>query len=389
MAPLSSNFVTRTALTVAMIAVFVGSILKGHLYVIGIVAIAQVTSFMEVMSLVHTANKEKGVRNTKSLSYYFLGITMYFLYGKSLIYYFKNILRSSTVATPLALDYHRFMSLALYAMGFVFFIWTLQEGSYREQFAHFAWTHLALIFLVIPGYFATNTILDGLFWFLLPTCQVVTNDIFAYLCGKAFGRTQLIKLSPKKTLEGFLGAWFFTVLFTFAFVRFLSTSVYLICPVNDLGASFATGLSCDVNPALIPQPLTFDITPTVSKTIVVEPMQIHGFFLATLASLVAPWGGFFASAIKRTLSIKDFGDSIPGHGGVTDRVDCQFVMVTIAYMYYHAFVLTSHVTPGELITAAITRLNAEDQLLVVKGISESLIRHGISRDAIAGIINGS
>ncbi len=41
------------------------------------------------------------------------------------------------------------------------------------------------------------------------------------------------------------------------------------------------------------------------------------------ASIIAPFGGFFASGFKRGFKIKDFGDSIPGHGGMTDRMDCQ------------------------------------------------------------------
>jgi phosphatidate cytidylyltransferase len=55
--------------------------------------------------------------------------------------------------------------------------------------------------------------------------------------------------------------------------------------------------------------------------VTIEPLQLHVFILSTCASLLAPWGGFFASAIKRTFKIKDYGDIIPGHGGITDRVD--------------------------------------------------------------------
>lgn len=47
--------------------------------------------------------------------------------------------------------------------------------------------------------------------------------------------------------------------------------------------------------------------------------------MAIFASLVAPFGGFFASGFKRAFNIKDFGQSIPGHGGMTDRMDCQYV----------------------------------------------------------------
>jgi phosphatidate cytidylyltransferase len=55
------------------------------------------------------------------------------------------------------------------------------------------------------------------------------------------------------------------------------------------------------------------------------PFQIHALVMATFASLVAPFGGFFASGFKRAFNIKDFGHSIPGHGGMTDRMDCQYV----------------------------------------------------------------
>ena len=52
-------------------------------------------------------------------------------------------------------------------------------------------------------------------------------------------------------------------------------------------------------------------------------MQFHAVVLAAFASIIAPFGGFFASGFKRGFKIKDFGDSIPGHGGMTDRMDCQ------------------------------------------------------------------
>ena len=53
------------------------------------------------------------------------------------------------------------------------------------------------------------------------------------------------------------------------------------------------------------------------------PYQLHLLVFAVFASLVAPFGGFFASGFKRAFNIKDFGHSIPGHGGMTDRMDCQ------------------------------------------------------------------
>lgn len=53
------------------------------------------------------------------------------------------------------------------------------------------------------------------FRFLLPATLIVINDIFAYIFGFFFGRTPLIKLSPKKTWEGFIGASVTTIISAF------------------------------------------------------------------------------------------------------------------------------------------------------------------------------
>lgn len=116
--------------------------------------------------------------------------------------------------------------------GFVFFVTSLQKGHYKFQFTQFAWTHMALYLIVVQAHFVMNNVFEGMIWFFLPVALVITNDIFAYICGMTFGRTPLIQLSPKKTLEGFLGAWIFTILFGVLFVNLMARSKYFICPVN-------------------------------------------------------------------------------------------------------------------------------------------------------------
>lgn len=61
---------------------------------------------------------------------------------------------------------------------------------------------MALYLIVVQAHFIMNNIFEGMIWFFLPVSLVITNDIFAYICGITFGRTQLIKISPKKTVEG-------------------------------------------------------------------------------------------------------------------------------------------------------------------------------------------
>lgn len=73
----------------------------------------------------------------------------------------------------------------------------------------------------------------------------------------------------------------------------------------------------------------------------IAPVQLHSLVLSCFASLIAPFGGFFASGLKRAFHIKDFGQSIPGHGGMTDRMDCQFIMGVFAHIYYQSFIKAS------------------------------------------------
>jgi len=112
-------------------------------------------------------------------------------------------------------------------------------------------------------------------------------------------------------------------------------------------------------------------------------MQIHILVFGTFASLIAPFGGFFASGLKRTFKIKDFGDSIPGHGGITDRMDCQFIMGFFAYMYYHSFIAVYKVSLGGVIETAITGLSPEEQMELLKGISKHLYNQGVIAEGVS------
>lgn len=98
---------------------------------------------------------------------------------------------------------------------------------------------MVLLLVVFQAHLIIKNVLNGLFWFLLPCGLVIVNDIFAYLCGITFGKTKLIEISPKKTLEGFLGAWFFTALASIILTRILSPYTYLTCPVEDLHTNFS------------------------------------------------------------------------------------------------------------------------------------------------------
>lgn len=92
------------------------------------------------------------------------------------------------------------------------------------------------------------------------------------------------------------------------------------------------------------------------------PIQWHSLVLSLFASLLSPFGGFFASGFKRAFKLKDFSDSIPGHGGVTDRMDCQFINGLFAYVYVSSFIRTRQFTATELFYIYQNQLPQSDQI---------------------------
>jgi phosphatidate cytidylyltransferase len=110
------NFYTRTVWTFAMLAGFFWALFAGHIYIIILITALQIISFNEVIAIHSVPSKARNLRFTKSLNWYFLGTTMYFLYGESVIYYFKHILLVDRILLPLA-THHRFISFMLYIIG--------------------------------------------------------------------------------------------------------------------------------------------------------------------------------------------------------------------------------------------------------------------------------
>jgi len=381
------SFITRTLATFAMIAGFFWILFSGHLYLIGLITLIQILCFKEVIAIADVPSKARDLRFSRSLNWYFLGTTMYYLYGESVVYYFKHIILVDKVLLPFA-THHRFISFMLYIVGFVFFVGSLQKGNYRFQFTQFAWTHMALCLIVVQAHFIMNNIFEGLIWMFLPAALVIINDIFAYICGITFGRTQLIAISPKKTVEGFLGAWICTNAGAVILTWLLTQSSYFTCPVNDLGANILTGLHCELNPVFIPH--SYSLLSPFNHTeysFTIQPIYFHALVFATFASLIAPFGGFFASGLKRTFKIKDFGTSIPGHGGMTDRMDCQFIMGFFAFMYYQSFIAQHKASVGDVIQTAIQGLSPEDQIELVRSMTRYLVNQDLVTQSALDCLN--
>ena len=229
---------------------------------------------------------------------------------------------------------------------------------------------------------------------------MIVNDIAAYLAGFFFGRTPLIKLSPKKTWEGFIGGFIGTVLVSWYLSGWMSQSSWLTCPRHDL--SIWQPMECTEPPEMF-QPRDFapidivaiwadepflqrvqylenrlpkSIREQLDVTIHAAPMQFHAVALALFASAIAPFGGFFASGFKRGFNIKDFGSSIPGHGGMTDRMDCQVVMALFSWIYFHSFTDRSTVTLAAVVSMVL-KLRPVDQLDLLLRVANMLQASGL------------
>jgi len=124
--------------------------------------------------------------------------------------------------------------------------------------------------------------------------------------------------------------------------------------------------SCEPDPIFVPvsyrvpEYLSF-VLPAV---IHVAPIQLIGLVLAVFAAMISPFGGFIASGFKRAYKIKvlapfsgvdleqDFGDSIPGHGGVMDRMDCQILMGVFVYVFMASFIDSADMNANDVIRAS-------------------------------------
>lgn len=241
-----------------------------------------------------------------------------------------------------------------------------------KQFSLFAWTHVALLIVVTQSYFIIKNIFEGLIWFIVPVSMIVCNDVMAYIFGFFFGRTPLIKLSPKKTWEGFIGGGISTVIFGALLSYVMCTYPYFVCPIEYSERLEKMTMDCEPGSLFQLREYIIPLGSLGAFSLTVYPFVMHSLALSVFSSVIGPFGGFFASGFKRAFKIKDFGDMIPGHGGIMDRFDCQFLMATFVNVYISSFIRTDAAPTPQKVLALAMHLAPEQQLQLFHMLRDSL-----------------
>jgi phosphatidate cytidylyltransferase len=116
-----------------------------------------------------------------------------------------------------------------------------------------------------------------------------TNDTMAYAVGSLIGKTKVTSISPKKSLEGYIGGLIFSLI-----------------------ASFA-----------------------LNHTLEIGLTAIQSLTLGVIISITANLGDLLISKLKRLYDFKDSGRLIPGHGGIMDRIDSLIFAMPFIYLFLY------------------------------------------------------
>ena len=156
------------------------------------------------------------------------------------------------------------------------------------------------------------------------------TDTFAYLIGSKYGQHKMAPhISPKKSWEGAIGGALIATVLASLFAIFYG---YVFVPGTALGDLFnATG-----------ERTLLDNFSSLGDGI---PLWVQSLVLVPItfvASLLAQTGDLVASRLKRTYDIKDFGNILPGHGGLLDRFDS---VLFVAMFLVAVFLVIQQVYP--------------------------------------------
>lgn len=374
--PFWVSFRVRARAAVLMMGAFSLIVWAGHMYVWMLVMALQALAFREVVNVRYREYKslmDVQMPLFRTLQWLWYGLANFFVYG-DFVKVFSQMHSSAAWLVPYT-RHHSIVTFGLYCVVFMLSVGTLRKDSVKYQVGQLSWTIVTLCIVVGQMKFVANNIFDGLYWFVFPVWLVINNDCWAYFWGAAFGRKLIRRtfftLSPKKTWEGYIGAALSTIVVGYVTAPLFVCDLF-VCPATKLTFVPHPRLRCDRKHVFQVQDV--NVAGYVFTNVV--PAQLHAVIFALFASLVAPYGGFLASAIKRAYHVKDFDSLIPGHGGVTDRVDCEFIVSLFVYVYHKTFIRDFDVDWHKAFSMA-QLLRPESKLQLYHSLQASLLKDGL------------
>lgn len=185
---------------------------------------------------------------------------------------------------------HALIAVAIVATGLATVLWSLAPGRGSTPGSDAGWTLLGVIWVAGGGTAAVSLLTlsdEGVLWLLWLVVIVAVDDIFAYFGGTNFGKNRIApSISPGKSWEGaIVGS-----------IAGLAMGSVIGLIMNDLSV--------------------FD-----------------GLALGAIAAVFNPVGDLFESMVKREIGIKDSGRTLPGHGGMLDRLDAILMCAPGFFLY--------------------------------------------------------
>ncbi len=171
--------------------------------------------------------------------------------------------------------------------------------EYKTEQVTGAFFGICYVSVLMSFVYHTRAMSDGVYFVWLILLSAWGSDTFAYCAGRLFGRHKMAaQLSPKKTIEGAVGGVLGAALLGFIY-----------------GSIFKSGFTTDY------------------------PQAVCALSCA-VGAVISMIGDLAASAIKRNHDIKDYGNLIPGHGGILDRFDS---MLFAAPAIYYAIIAVQRI----------------------------------------------
>lgn len=222
----------------------------------------------------------------------YLGVIKKVSHPNELIAYASTII----IGIAAFLTENEIVKISIYAIPFIVLLLFLKviTTDMKSTFKDVAYTLLGIAYIVVFILFLAliRALPNGQIIMGFVAIVAWETDIFAYLVGRQFGKHKFSKVSPKKSIEGCIAGM----------VGAMAVSCVYMFVINNL---FNTNYSI---------------------------MFIA--IISIILSIISQIGDFTASSIKRFADVKDYGNILPGHGGMLDRIDSLIFIAPFAYMIF-------------------------------------------------------